>query len=316
MKFIFTLTAFVATNCNLLAQSNQPLQPQLFQEGVISKGDYETHPAFTPSADTLYFVKLSYDQKLGAICVSYRNHDRWSAPAMTTFSGQYFDADPFVTKDGQSLYFMSNRPLKPGDPVRDNTDIWKVERTAAGWGQPIHLEAPVNSEADEYYPTLADNGNIYFGSPRKGGMGGSDIYRCRLVNGKYQPAENLGEAINTENNEYEGFIAPDESFLIFMATVPRGIANADFYISYRQDGVWSKAVKLPEPINSDGIEWSPKVTRDKKLFYFSSTRNRWTDVPKKPETIEQYNRRLEGAGNGLADIYTIPFSVIESLKNK
>src|SRR6266542_1769333 len=44
-----------------------------------------------------------------------------------------------------------------------------------------------------------------------------DIYRSRLAPGKYQEPENLGDAINTEFDEFEQYIAPDESFLIFMA---------------------------------------------------------------------------------------------------
>jgi Tol biopolymer transport system component len=218
-----------------------------------------------------------------------------------------------VARDGKTLYFMSNRPLKVGDPVKDDTDIWKVTLSATGWGDPVRMEAPVNSEADEYYPTIADNGNIYFGSPRKGGLGGSDIWRCRYENGKYQPAENLGEAINTPGNDYEAFIAPDESYLIYNSSTTTS-AHLDFYISYNKNGVWTKAVKLPEPLNSDGIEWSPKVTRDKKWFYFSSTRNRYADTPAKAENMEQFNKRLQGAGNSLADIYTVDFGVIEKLR--
>jgi len=261
----------------------------------------------------VYFIKCSYDLKVSAICVSYKRNGKWTDPEVASFSGHYMDADPFVARDGKSLYFMSNRPLKEGDPVKDDTDIWKTSLTATGWSKPIRMDAPVNSELDEYYPTIADNGNIYFGSTRKGGLGGSDIWRCKFENGKYLPAENLGEAINTPGNDYEAFIAPDESFLIYNST-SNGLARLDFYISYNKNGAWTKAVKLPEPLNSDGIEWSPKVTRDKKWFYFGSTRNRWADTPAKAENMEQFNKRLQSAGNSLADIYTVDFAEIEKLR--
>lgn len=288
-------------------------QPKVFQEGIISKGDYESHPTFSPTGDTLYFIKCSYDLQVSAICVTYLKNGRWTNPEVAPFSGKYMDADPFVAKDGKAIYFMSNRPLKDGDPVKNDTDIWKVVMTPSGWSAPINIGAPVNSDADEYYPTIADNGDIYFGSPRKGGKGGSDIYRCRMVGGKLQPAENLGDSINTAGNEYEAFIAPDGSYLIYNST-PSHLTGLDFYISYNVNGVWTKAQKLPAPLNSAGIEWSPKVTRDKKLFYFSSTRNNWTDTPAKAENMQQFNRRLEDAGNSLADIYTADFSTVPKLK--
>jgi hypothetical protein len=308
MKTYITLFICLLTAGRLSAQA--PKAPQIFQPGVISKGDYESHPCFSPTGDTLYFIKCSYDLNVSAICVSYLRNKRWSAPQIVSFSGKYMDADPFVAKDGKTLYFMSNRPDRDGDPAKNVTDIWMVKLGAKGWGNPVRLPAPVNSEGDEYYPTIADNGNLYFGSTRSGGIGACDIYRCRFADGKYQPAENLGDAVNTTGNDYEAFIAPDESYLIYNSTPGSFLRGLDFYISYRKNGVWQKAKKLDAPISSDGIDWAPRVTRDKKLFYFSSTRNTRTAMPAKAEHIQQFNKRLQGTGNSLADIYTVDLSLL------
>lgn len=301
-KLILSLLAFVVYNG--YAQN----QPSIFQEGLISTGDYETHPAFSPSGDTLYFLKCLPDANFCSICVTYRKNGKWSAPGIAPFSGKYLDADPFVTRDGNTIYFVSNRPVKAGDPVKEDWDIWKVERRSSSWSEPIHLDGDFNTESSEYFPTVADNGNFYFGSGRKGGKGRSDIYVSRFIDNKYTAPENLGDSINTEYNEYEPFIAPDESYLVFMATVPNGIANADFYISYNKNGKWSKAVKLPAPINSPATEWGGKVTRDGKYFFFGSSRNKITDVLPTREDLQQYEKRMHSAGNGLGDIYFMDFS--------
>src|SRR3954471_22233141 len=100
-------------------------EPVIFAEGVISTGQYETHPAFSPSGDTLYFLKCLPDANFYSICVSYRRNKAWSQPEVASFSGRYVDADPFVTKDGNELYFVSNRPVNAGDPVKPDWDIWK-----------------------------------------------------------------------------------------------------------------------------------------------------------------------------------------------
>lgn len=314
MRKSFVLVIFLCGAIISKAQSNKNLVPKIFQEGIISKGDYESHPTFTPSGDTLYFIKITCDLKLSAICFSVKKKGQWQQAQIAPFSGRYMDADPFVTRDGRTLYFMSNRPIKAGGPVQDYTDIWKVVMTKNGWSKPIHLDAPVNSERDEYYPTVADNGTIYFGSTREGGKGGSDIYRCRFKNGKYQPAENLGEAINSQFNEYEAFIAPNESYIIYNASRPDGLKNLDFYISYKQNGNWTKAKKLPEPLSSGAIDWSPKVTADGKYFYFSSTRSKNVPPPDKAENMAQFNHRLQSANNGLADIYTVDFEAVWNTK--
>jgi len=310
MRKIFTVITLVFSAIIGRAQNSENLAPKIFQEGVISKGDYESHPTFSPSGDTLYFIKCSYDLKLSAIYVSYKKAGQWSAPQVAAFSGKYMDADPFVTRDGKALYFMSDRPIKEGDPRQDYTDIWMVTITKNGLSAPEHLDAPVNSKMDEYYPTVAANGTIYFGSTREGGKGGSDIYRCRYQDGKYLPAENLGDAINSEFHDYEAYIAPDESYIIYNSSRPNGLKNLDFYISFNKNGVWTKAKKLAAPISSDSIDWSPKVTPDGKCFYFSSTRSKDPVIPRMADNAEQFDRKLQSANNGLSDIYIVDFKAV------
>jgi len=103
-----TLSLLVILQCFGL---NAISQAHIFGEGVISTGDYETHPAFSPTGDTLYFLKGLPDANFFSICVSYKKNGKWSAPQVASFSGKYTDADPFVTRDGKTLYFVSNRPV-------------------------------------------------------------------------------------------------------------------------------------------------------------------------------------------------------------
>ena len=135
-------------------------EPTIFGAGVISTGDYDTHPAFTPDGRTLYFIRSTPDFNYWTILVSHFANGRWSTPEIAPFSGQYADADPFITPDGSHLYFISNRPVT-GKTTPD-LDIWMVEKTAKGWGEPQNLGVPVNSPGNEWYPTIAANGTIYF----------------------------------------------------------------------------------------------------------------------------------------------------------
>lgn len=265
-------------------------KPVLFEENLISIGDYETHPAFSPSGDTLYFLRCKPDLSQSIIFVSYHKGGNWSEPHIASFSGEYIDIDPFVTKDGNTLYFSSNRPVQEGDTVRPDMDIWKTQRTVDGWSAPVHLDEPVNSPMDEYFPTLADNGVLYFGSARPGGKGRSDIYRSRPADGKYSRVENLGDVINTADNEYEPFISPGETYLIFMATIPDGLKNADLFISYNKNGKWSAPERIKGDINSTAIDWGARVTRDNKYLFFGSTRDR------------------AGSEKGMSDIYQVDLS--------
>ncbi|WP_191906307.1 PD40 domain-containing protein [Hymenobacter baengnokdamensis] len=282
-----------------------PQQPQIFAPGIISTGEYESHPAFTASGDTLCFLKSAPDMSTWTLCFSYRRQGQWTTPVVAPFSGRYLDADPFFTRDGRTLYFMSYRPVQAGDSARRDTDIWRVHRTRTGWGAPEHLPAPVNSSEDEYYPTLTDQGALYFGSKRPGGQGGSDFYRCAPQGTGFGAAENLGPAINTAGHEYEPFIDPQERFLIFMAGRPADLRNADLYLAYRRRGQWQPARRLPMPFSSSSIEFSPKITRDGKAFFFASARSLPFVAPAQPETAAQLHHRLTSPGNGLGDIYWV-----------
>src|ERR1043166_8132319 len=98
----------------------------LFGEGVVSTGEYESHPAFTPDGRTLYFVRSNPEFTDWTIYVTEYADGRWSAPKVAPFSGKHRDADPFITADGKQLYFISDRPLD--DKPKKDMDIWVMDR--------------------------------------------------------------------------------------------------------------------------------------------------------------------------------------------
>jgi len=290
--------------------SAKPLtEPVIFGDGVISTSDFDSHPAFTPDGKTLYFLRSTPGFNLWTIVFSRFQKGKWSTPEVAPWSGQYSDADPFITADGSRLFFTSRRPV-PGKE-KPELDLWFVKKTTTGWSEPENIGAPINSTGNEWYPTVAANGTIYFGSDREGGKGRTDIYRSRLVNGKYAEAENLGEVINTQFNEFEALIAPDESFLIFMGGGrPDSRGGFDLYISYNRNGVWTAPVNLGDKINSSGNEYSPTISPDGKYFFWTSSRG-FADKPlPKPLNYQELTDKLRSPGNGLGDIYQIDIAAL------
>jgi Tol biopolymer transport system component len=291
--------------------SDKPVtEPTVFGDGIISTGSFDSHPAFTPDGKTLYFLRSTPNFNLWTIVFSRFEGGRWSTPEVAPFSGQYSDADPFVTADGSRLYFISNRPVQ--GKTNTDLDIWMVEKTTNGWSEPKNIGAPVNSPGNEWYPTIAANGTIYFGSDREGGKGRTDIYRCRLVDGKYAAAENLGDSINTPLNEFEALIAPDESFLFLMAG---GRSDAkggfDLYISHNQSDAWTKPTNLGDQINSSGNEYSPTISPDGKYFFWTSTRSFTEKTLEKRMNYSELMTKLQSPRNGLGDIYYIDLSILK-----
>lgn len=283
-------------------------EPSLFQPGVISTADDESHPAFTPDGRTLYFLKNTPTFDFWTIVVSRFDGGRWTTPEVAPFSGRYSDADPFVSRDGRHLFFISTRPVD--GRAKTDTDLWVADREASGWGAPRHLDL-VNSPASEWFPTTTSDGTLYFGSSREGGRGANDIWRSRFVNGAYAAPENLGAVINTPAGEVEPFIAPDESYLIFAGNGrPDSFGAYDLYVSYRRNGEWSAPLHLPKPINSDGWDFAPKVSPDGKYLFFSSSRGFGNLERPTALTYAQLEAKLHAPGNGLRDIYQIDLSAV------
>lgn len=293
--------------------SRQPMpEPTIFGSGIISTGDFDSHPAFTPDGRTLYFLRSSPTFNFWTIVVSHFESNHWSEPEVLPISGQYRDADPFITADGKRLYFISDRPKDAASANIENRtlDIWFMEKAGNGWGAPQNVGAPVNSSGNEWYPTIAKDGTIYFGSDRAGGKGRTDIYRSRLVDGKYMEPENLGDAINTQFEEFEPYISPDQKYVIFMTQRPDGRGGSDLYISYQRDGAWTKATNLGDKINSTGQEYSPIVTPDGRYFFWSSSRSLPATSQTKRLAYQDLLTKLRSPGNGLGDIYQIDLAAL------
>ncbi len=288
--------------------ATETVKPELFGEGVISTPDYELNSAFLPDGNTVFFTKSTAHMTFWTIVYSRFEKGRWSEPKVAPFSGQYSDADLSVSPDGKRLVFISRRPV-PGKPGRPVPHIWYVDRTPEGWSEPCNAGA-LNSEAGEFYPSVAGDGTVYFESARAGGKGRADVYRSRLVNGEYTPPENV-EPLNSEFNEGDSVIAPDQSFLIMTITGrPDDMGTGDLYIAEQKDGVWSSPRHLPPGINSPALEFCPSLSPDGHYLYFTSTRSIEMGSPERRLSYREVTARLRGVLNGLGNVYRAPLSAV------
>jgi hypothetical protein len=271
--------------------------PRILAPGWISTADDDAHAVFAPDGATLYFLKDAPGFNLWTIVSSTRGPAGWSRPRVVSFSGQYPDGDLVFAPDGHRAYFVSMRPVN--GVLRSDTEIWSVERSADGsFGVPSHV-AELSSPADEWFPTFASDGTVYFGSCRPGGLGGCDIWRAPWQGTQFGPPENLGAPVNSAAQEIEPLIAPDQSYLVIsIKDRPDSLGSYDLYLARRAGGAWQAPQHLPAPINSRGWDFGPRLGPDGRWFLFTSNRG-FAD-----------ERRLHGPGNGLRDIYVVDASVL------
>jgi Tol biopolymer transport system component len=270
----------------------------------VSSGLNNRDITFSPDGKTLLTTIMSPKNLFAAIAISHRIDGNWTDLEIAPFSGKYQDIEPMFTPDGKQLFFASRRP-KPMSEGND-WDIWRVDYNDGKWSVPTNLGEPINTSGPEFYPSISSNGNLYFTATRDEGMGSEDIYRAIYDEGRYTHIENIGDGVNTGTYEFNAFIAPDESYLIFGSQRREGeIGGGDLYISKNINGSFQGASMLNSDINSKRLDYCPYVFRGR--FYFTSERE--TPV-KGPVDYSTLRRSFSSPGNGLGDIYSIPFEDI------
>lgn len=288
---------------------------ELYGAGLFSSSAWDFFMAWTPDEKDVFFCHATDDFNSFEIFETRRDsRGDWSQPVHPPFATKWSNSDPHLTIDGRRVFFISNRPL-PGATYtaeRKTYDVWYADRAGDSWSEARHLDAPFNDpDGNEWSPSIAANGNLYFGSNRPGGRGDQDIWVSRFVNGQYQRPENLGDSVNTAGGEIEPWIAPDESYLIISgARRPDSVGSYDLYISERRNGVWQKSHLIGSAINTTSAEFNPSVTPDRRWLFFSSNRAHAPPFGPRFDTPRD-DRRIQGIGNGkTGDIYRVRMRAI------
>jgi Tol biopolymer transport system component len=229
---------------------------------AIASDQYESTPTFTPDGREAFFMRADRTFQRYRLLFSRCENGAWSAPQAPAFAAgpDVLEADPFVTRDGRRLYFISAR----GNADPENLDIWFVERQPDGsWGAPHRMPAPVNSAASELLPRQAASGRLYFGSDRPGGFGQMDIYVAEETQGGEWRVENAGAPISTSASEYEAEVSADERTLIVVAD--RG-DRSHLYRFERRGANWVELGRIPA--RADVFQVGPLLSprSDRLLF--------------------------------------------------
>ncbi len=287
--------------------------PEVFETKRVSTGLDELNSVFSPEGREFYFSIRNFS---GAVSIFQMKMEgeNWSQPKLLPFASRYGDIDVTMSPDGQKLLFSSRRPIPGSENPKGDTNFWMVERKENTWGEPIYLGEDINSDGEDYYPMMTNDGTIYFSSQREG-PGTNNIFRSELVDGKYSTGVKLGEAINTEFREFDPYISPDESILIFSSTRPEGLGSGDLYISFKdKEGNWMKARRMGDQINTPGSEYCPMISPDGKYFFFTGAARDARRIPDKPLSYEDFMKYHYSAKNGMSDIYWVDAKIIEELK--
>lgn len=173
-------------------------------------------------------IFISTGNNTGSLYTIDKVGDKWSNPSPlgNNINSGYLETTASITPDGKTIYFASNRRGGMG-----GMDLYKVEKQPNGsWGPAQNLGPEVNTADNEDAPFIHPNGKIlFFTSDGIGSMGGKDIFKTELVNGKWSKPENMGYPVNTVANDSYFTLTADGTKGFFSSDRPGGLGGQDIY---------------------------------------------------------------------------------------
>lgn len=263
----------------------KPFNPINLGQNINSKYN-EYWPTLTVDEQTLVFTRLIPSQQ-GKVVNQLGMHEDffYSQKKDDVFQPAQNMGNPLntdnnegamsVSADGKIFFYtVCNRSEDYG-----SCDIYYSIKINGKWTLPKNAGNIINSQFWESNPAFSSDGKtLFFVSNRTGGFGKKDLWKAEITsienNGKinWTKPVNLGNVINTNEDEFAPFMHPDNVTLFFTSQGHVGMGGADIFFSRYNynDSTWSNPVNLGYPINTYKDESGMIVNAKGELAYFSS----------------------------------------------
>jgi outer membrane protein OmpA-like peptidoglycan-associated protein len=215
-----------------IIDGEQLSKPEKFDKQMKSK--YHDGPASfakkgTFMAFTQNMIKDKSDDKIVELQIHFSTleNGEWSEPVAFFYNNsEYSVGHPFLTEDGKTMYFTSNKPDGFG-----GADLYvSTYGDNNMWSMPINLGNKVNTEGDETFPFLDEkNQTLYFTSNGHYGLGGKDIFKSSVSNNSYGETENCGATLNTRYDDFALTVNGQTQKGYFSSNRPEGKGSDDIY---------------------------------------------------------------------------------------
>ena len=266
-----------------LGQHFSEWSPPVSLGPTVNTASFEVCPSVTKDGLSLYFGSPR-SGGFGSvdIYVSKRSstNDPWGTPQNLgeTINSTSIDNCPFVTPDGHTLIFLSNRPGGPG-----GIDLYvssrRNKRDDFGWETPVPLPG-MNTPFNEFGPTGYEDEEtgdfvLFFTSDRPGGPGGPDIYMTRTASdGTLLPPTLVAELSSSAQDLFAN-VRKDGRELFLSSDRTGTIGSVDFWVATRESTFdpWGVPENLGPTINSTGFEQRTAISWDALTLIFSSNRH-------------------------------------------
>ena len=247
--------------------------------GISTEFD-EYLPIISPDQELSFFTRRLEKKSKQSITSIMVEEFTWSKKENKTFEvGSALDY-PFnmesneggasITIDNKILYYTKCSLTQGG---YKNCDIYYVFNQDGSWSETQNFSKNISKiDSWESQPTVSSDGRtIIFASDREGGYGKIDLYETTFKNGQWSNPENLGDKINSNENEKSPYLHTDGKTLFFASQNFPTLGGYDIFYSRKDSsGNWQQPKNIGYPINSVADEISLFVSTDGNIAYFAS----------------------------------------------
>ena len=191
---------------------------------------------------------------------------KWSKPQTidSELNSEMDEGACCFSPDGKNMYLTICK-TDPNYPRYATIAV--SSRSDASWSKPKELTISKDTLSSYAHPAVSPDGEwLYFTSDMPGGLGGFDIWRCKLTGNEVGAPENLGEPVNTPGDEMFPTFRPNGD-LYFSSDGHPGMGGLDLFVA--KDG---KVENLGFPMNSQGDDFGMTFEGKRNQGYFCSSR--------------------------------------------
>jgi tetratricopeptide (TPR) repeat protein len=177
-----------------------------YENGPIQFYDGDTKAAFVRTSA----IADSQGKKRLHLYFAERTAKGWKLVREFPFNNPaYAVTDPYISPDGQVLYFSSD--MKGGFGGKD---IYRSQMLNGNWSKPENLGELINTAMDEITP-FAHEGHLYFASNGHAGLGGFDIFKVNLRSSGISDVTNPGHPVNSFRDDFGLTFSPGRQIGFF-----------------------------------------------------------------------------------------------------
>lgn len=237
--------------------------PERFAPPQLTGFSHLGRCAFSPDGRECWFTLSSPDYVPCRLMVTRYERGAWTTPQPAPFTeGLENSAEPWFTPDGQHLVFTA--AVKGS---KSGTDFWRVDRTAQGWGPPVRLPEPLNSEADDFCYSQRPDGTVHFLSSRGGS---AQVHIARPKGDRFEVQAVPLPTHGLSRFEGDPAVPADGRWMVFYTARPGGFGRVDLMVAFADGkGGWTVPMNLGPDFNTKAEEFGATVSTDGQYLFFT-----------------------------------------------